>query len=111
RRLEQSFSAVDFFEQRGIGFVVAVNEFDGAFRYSPDEIRSAIRRGIGLAETEADAKAEAEAGTAAAPRPSEDPPRRQAPARPDLPQRQLPERPAPRPREGHRRTPTTEEQE
>ncbi|MEW1723514.1 ATP/GTP-binding protein [Streptomyces sp. NPDC093109] len=42
RRLEYSFSAVDFFEQRGIGFVVAVNEFDGSYRYEPEEVRAAI---------------------------------------------------------------------
>jgi uncharacterized protein len=42
RRLEDSFSAVDFFERRGIGFVVAVNEFDGAYRYDPQEVRAAI---------------------------------------------------------------------
>ncbi|MDG4865157.1 ATP/GTP-binding protein [Streptomyces sp. T-3] len=42
RRLEDCFSAVDFFERRGIGFVVAVNEFDGAYRYEPEEVRSAI---------------------------------------------------------------------
>lgn len=42
RRLEYSFSAVDFFEQRGIGFVVAVNEFDGAYRYEAEEVRAAI---------------------------------------------------------------------
>ncbi|MFF7200207.1 ATP/GTP-binding protein [Streptomyces sp. NPDC008141] len=42
RRLEDSFSAVDFFERRGIGFVVAVNEFDGAYRYEPEEVRVAI---------------------------------------------------------------------
>ncbi|MER5886400.1 ATP/GTP-binding protein [Streptomyces sp. NPDC001941] len=42
RRLEDSFSAVDFFERRGIGFVVAVNEFDGSYRYEPDEVRAAI---------------------------------------------------------------------
>ncbi|HEY3882134.1 MAG TPA: ATP/GTP-binding protein [Trebonia sp.] len=42
RRLEACFSAVDFFESRGIRFVVAVNEFDGAFRYEPDEIRAAL---------------------------------------------------------------------
>ena len=35
RRLEDCFAAVDFFERRGIGFVVAVNEFDGAYRYDP----------------------------------------------------------------------------
>ncbi|MFF2566973.1 ATP/GTP-binding protein [Streptomyces sp. NPDC058084] len=42
RRLQECFSAVDFFERRGIKFVVAVNEFDGAFRYDPDEVRAAL---------------------------------------------------------------------
>ncbi|MEU2182698.1 GTP-binding protein [Streptomyces thermolilacinus] len=42
RRLQASFSAVDFFERRGIRFVVAVNEFDGAYRYDPEEVRAAI---------------------------------------------------------------------
>ncbi|MEU9607465.1 ATP/GTP-binding protein [Streptomyces sp. NPDC048057] len=42
RRLADSFSAVDFFEARGIQFAIAVNEFDGAYRYEPDEVRSAI---------------------------------------------------------------------
>ncbi|MFI6105412.1 GTP-binding protein [Streptomyces sp. NPDC051310] len=42
RRLQESFSAVDFFERRGIRFVVAVNEFEGSFRYEPDEVRAAI---------------------------------------------------------------------
>jgi signal recognition particle receptor subunit beta len=42
RRLDQCFAAVDFFERRGISFVVAVNQFDGAYHYEPDEIRAAI---------------------------------------------------------------------
>ena len=42
RRLEACFSAVDFFESRGTRFIVAVNEFDGAFRYEPDEVRAAL---------------------------------------------------------------------
>jgi signal recognition particle receptor subunit beta len=42
RRLEDCFAAVDFFERRGVKFVVAVNEFDDAFRYDPDEIRAAL---------------------------------------------------------------------
>ncbi|MFF0273645.1 ATP/GTP-binding protein [Streptomyces sp. NPDC004330] len=42
RRLQECFSAVDFFERRGIRFVVAVNEFDGAFRYEADEVRTAL---------------------------------------------------------------------
>jgi uncharacterized protein len=42
RRLEACFEAVDFFEGRGIRFVVAVNEFDGAFHYEPEEVRAAL---------------------------------------------------------------------
>lgn len=42
RRLEACFGAIDFFERRGVTFVVAVNEFDGSYRYSPDEIRAAL---------------------------------------------------------------------
>jgi uncharacterized protein len=42
RRLEACFSAVDFFESRNIRFIVAVNEFDGAFHYEPDEVRAAL---------------------------------------------------------------------
>ncbi|RNG37362.1 GTP-binding protein [Streptomyces botrytidirepellens] len=43
RRLEDSFAAVNYFEQKQTPFVVAVNEFDGAaYRYSPDEVRQAL---------------------------------------------------------------------
>ncbi|MGX1886681.1 GTP-binding protein [Streptomyces sp. NPDC055287] len=42
RRLQESFAALDFFERRGIEFVVAVNEFDGAHRYEPEEVRAAL---------------------------------------------------------------------
>jgi uncharacterized protein len=42
RRLEDCFAAVDFFESRGINFLVAVNEFDGAYRYEPEEVRAAL---------------------------------------------------------------------
>ncbi|MEU6818108.1 ATP/GTP-binding protein [Streptomyces sp. NPDC046860] len=42
RRLEECFAAVDFFEERGVAFIVAVNEFDGGFRYAPDEVRAAL---------------------------------------------------------------------
>ncbi|WP_369244508.1 ATP/GTP-binding protein [Streptomyces sp. R41] len=42
RRLDQCFAAVDFFERRGIGFVVAVNEFEGAYKYDADEVRAAL---------------------------------------------------------------------
>ncbi|WP_244198587.1 GTP-binding protein [Nocardia neocaledoniensis] len=42
RRLADSFAAVDYFESRRIPFVVAVNCFDGADRYSPTEISAAL---------------------------------------------------------------------
>jgi signal recognition particle receptor subunit beta len=42
RRLPDSFAAIDFFEQRGTPFVVAVNCFDGAPRYGESRIRSAL---------------------------------------------------------------------
>ncbi|MFE0579229.1 MULTISPECIES: ATP/GTP-binding protein [unclassified Streptomyces] len=45
RRLADCFPAVDFFERRGIGFIVAVNEFDGCHRYTPDEVRDAVGLG------------------------------------------------------------------
>lgn len=45
RRLADCFPAVDFFERRGISFIVAVNEFDGAFSYDPDEVRAAMDLG------------------------------------------------------------------
>jgi signal recognition particle receptor subunit beta len=43
RRLENTFSVIDFFERRGVDFLVAVNEFDGAHRYQPEEVRTALR--------------------------------------------------------------------
>ena len=41
RRLDACFPAVDFFERRGIPFVLAVNCFDGAELYDPTEISGA----------------------------------------------------------------------
>jgi signal recognition particle receptor subunit beta len=42
RRLDSCFAAVDFFERRGLPFVVGVNCFDGAYRYGTEEVRSAL---------------------------------------------------------------------
>jgi signal recognition particle receptor subunit beta len=56
RKLDACFGAVDFFESRGIKFVVAVNEFDDAFRYEPDEIRSALDLKPHVPLTECDAR-------------------------------------------------------
>ncbi|MFE7675873.1 ATP/GTP-binding protein [Streptomyces albidoflavus] len=56
RRLEDCFAAVDFFEQRGMSFVVAVNEFDGAHRYGPEEVRAALDLGIHVPVIRCDAR-------------------------------------------------------
>ncbi|MET8427678.1 ATP/GTP-binding protein [Nocardia sp. NPDC004860] len=42
RRLEDCFGPVDFFESRGIPFVIGVNCFDGSDIYDEDEIRDAL---------------------------------------------------------------------
>ncbi|WP_458246206.1 GTP-binding protein [Streptomyces sp. MAI_2237] len=42
RRPESSFAAIDFFERRGIPFVVGVNGFYGEHPYPPEEIRDAL---------------------------------------------------------------------
>ncbi|WP_433499679.1 GTP-binding protein [Sphaerimonospora sp. CA-214678] len=42
RRLQDCFPAVDYFEQRGLPFVVAVNCFDGARRHDPVKVRKAL---------------------------------------------------------------------
>jgi uncharacterized protein len=42
RRLSDCFAALDYFEQRGTSFLVAVNCFEGAPRYDPDDIKIAL---------------------------------------------------------------------
>ena len=42
RRLSDSFGSIDFFESRGIPFIVAVNCFEGAVVYDEDEVRQAL---------------------------------------------------------------------
>src|SRR5579864_2590265 len=41
RRLADSFPAIDYFERRQIPFIVALNCFDGAHRYNPEDVRLA----------------------------------------------------------------------
>ena len=45
RRLEECFDAIDFFERRGIAFLIALNEFEGAVRYTTEEVRGALGLG------------------------------------------------------------------
>lgn len=42
RRLADCFAAVDYFEQRGLPFLVAVNQFDGARIYEPARVQTAL---------------------------------------------------------------------
>ena len=42
RRLQDSFATVDFFEARGLPFLVAINDFDGAPSYPTEEVRKAL---------------------------------------------------------------------
>ncbi|MEU5806220.1 ATP/GTP-binding protein [Streptomyces sp. NPDC047718] len=43
RRLDRSFAAVDFFESRGLPFVVGANCFHGEQPYTAEEISAALR--------------------------------------------------------------------
>ena len=45
RRLADSFSAVDFFEDRGLPYLIAVNCFNGELRHQMEEIREAMAIG------------------------------------------------------------------
>jgi uncharacterized protein len=42
QRLDQCFPAVDYFESKGIPFVVAINCFDGVARHRLEEVREAL---------------------------------------------------------------------
>ena len=42
RRLADSFAAVDFFEERNLPFLIAVNEFDGAPKHPAYAVRKAL---------------------------------------------------------------------
>ncbi|PSK99325.1 hypothetical protein CLV63_10346 [Murinocardiopsis flavida] len=42
RRLEVSFPAIDFFEKRGVPFIVAVNRFDNAEYHAPEDVGAAL---------------------------------------------------------------------
>ena len=56
RRLQDSFATVDFFEARGLPFLIAINEFDGAPRYPADEVRRALSLPAGVPVISVDAR-------------------------------------------------------
>ncbi|GAA2612910.1 ATP-binding protein [Paractinoplanes durhamensis] len=56
RRIEDSFPAIDYFEEHEIPFIVGVNAFDGARRFEPGEVRDALGVPGGLPLVEFDAR-------------------------------------------------------
>ncbi|MCW2913468.1 MAG: protein of unknown function binding protein [Actinomycetia bacterium] len=42
RRLGDCFASIDYFERRGLPFIIAVNCFDGAARFDPKDVRIAL---------------------------------------------------------------------
>jgi uncharacterized protein len=48
RRVGDSFASIDYFERSGTPFVIAVNCFDGAPQYEPDDVRIALSLGPGV---------------------------------------------------------------
>jgi uncharacterized protein len=48
RRLADSFPSIDYFEQRGTPFVVAVNCFDAARRFPTEIVRTALNLNLGV---------------------------------------------------------------
>ncbi len=42
RRLPDCFPAVDYFEQKGLPYAIALNAFNGALAHSPEAVRKAL---------------------------------------------------------------------
>jgi signal recognition particle receptor subunit beta len=42
RRLGDCFASIDYFERRGLPFIIAVNCFEGAARFDPKDVRIAL---------------------------------------------------------------------
>ncbi|MBP5936750.1 ATP-binding protein [Streptomyces sp. LBUM 1476] len=61
RRLTVSYPAIDFFEQMRLPFVIALNEFDGAHRYHPEQVRTAMDLHPGIPVVTCDARSQAAA--------------------------------------------------
>jgi uncharacterized protein len=61
RRIDQCYTAIGYFEERGMPFVVAVNRFDDSRRYDLDEIAEALDLGPDVPIIECDARERADA--------------------------------------------------
>ncbi|MDR6321568.1 signal recognition particle receptor subunit beta [Actinoplanes couchii] len=56
RRIEDSFPAIDYFEEHEIPFIIGINRFNGAQRFVLDEVRDALGVGPGVPLMECDAR-------------------------------------------------------
>ncbi len=57
RRLADCFPSVDYFERRGLPFIVAVNQFDGTRHYETSEVQEALNLDPGVPVISCDARA------------------------------------------------------
>jgi signal recognition particle receptor subunit beta len=56
RQLGSCFAPIDYFEQRGVPFLVALNCFDGAMRHDPADVHIALDLDPGVPVIECDAR-------------------------------------------------------
>ncbi|GGN83832.1 ATP-binding protein [Actinoplanes lobatus] len=56
RRIEDSFPAIEYFEDNGTPFIVAVNQFDGGLRFHLSEVRDALGIAADVPIVECDAR-------------------------------------------------------
>ena len=61
RRLADCFGAIDFFDNRRLPYVIAVNHFEGAARYHLEDIRDALAVSRGVPMINADVRSRASA--------------------------------------------------
>jgi signal recognition particle receptor subunit beta len=61
RRIADSFAAIDYFEESGVPFIIAVNGFDGVFTHAPEEVRDALTIGPNVPIVNCDARRRASA--------------------------------------------------
>jgi signal recognition particle receptor subunit beta len=61
RRLADGFASIDYFETRGLPFIVAVNQFEGARRYAIGDIREALSLPLNVVIMNCDARSPASA--------------------------------------------------
>ncbi|GAA1516188.1 ATP/GTP-binding protein [Dactylosporangium maewongense] len=61
RRLADCFGAIDFFDNRRLPYVIAVNHFEGAARYHLEDVRDALAVSPGVPMINADVRSRASA--------------------------------------------------